>query len=103
MTAKKSFMPKDKDNQPIPIMSLSNSQDVDGTSASAQSSAIDGDVVRVCAIDAEVRVNVGDNPTATTTSIYLPQYAEIYLPIKNGQKVAILGGKANVCTAGLLY
>jgi len=101
MATKKLLMPKDGDRMPVPVMDLSSSHDVDGTSASAQSNAIDGWVVRICSVDNALRVLIGADPTALDTSILVPALGEIYLPIKPGQKVAVKGGKANVCTCGV--
>lgn len=99
--AKKIYMPKDSDQKPVPIMELSASHDVDGTSASTQSNAIDGYIVRIVSVDNALRVLIGADPTALDTSILVPALCEIYLPIQPGQKVAVKGGKANICTCGV--
>ena len=99
--AKKLYMPKDADRKAIPVMALSASHDVDGTGASAQSNAIDGWIVRITSVDNALRVAIGSNPTAVATSILVPALGEIYLPIKPGEKVAVIGGKANICTCGV--
>lgn len=101
MATKKLLMPYDANNRPVPVMALSESHDVDGTAASAQSDAIDGLIVRIASVDNALRVAIGENPVATTTDILVPALGEIYLPIESGQKVAVLGGKANICTAGV--
>jgi len=99
--AKKLLMPFDANNRPIPVMSLASPDDVDGTSASAQSSAIDGWIVRIASVDNALRVAIGSNPTAVATDILIPALGEMYLPIQPGEKVAVLGGKANICTCGV--
>jgi len=99
--AKKLYMPKDADRKAIPVMALSASHDVDGTGASAQSNAIDGWIVRILSLDNILRVAIGSNPTALATSLAIPALGEIYLPIQPAEKVAILGGKANICTVGV--
>ena len=101
--AKKLYMPKDADREPFPALDLSASADVDGTSASAQSAAIDAWLVRVQSIEATnvIRVLVGANPTATDTDIAVAPMDKIFLPIQPGQKVAVKGGKANVCACGV--
>jgi hypothetical protein len=48
-----------------------------------------------------IRFLIGDNPTALATSHALAKGAEIWMPIASGQKVGILGGIANVATAGV--
>lgn len=101
MADKKKYLPKDDDNQPIQIMALDNSQDVDGTSASAQSTAINAGVVRIVAVDADIRFLIGADPTALATSHFLSQGADMYLPITEGHKVAVLGGKANIAECGV--
>jgi len=99
--AKKLYMPKDADRKAIPVMALSASHDVDGTGASAQSNAIDGWIVRIASVDNALRVAIGSNPTAGAADILVPALGEMYLPIQPGQKVAVLGGKANICTVGV--
>ena len=93
-------MPKDVDRKAIPAMSLYDPHDVDGSQASAQSDAIDGYIVRIAAQGADIRFLIGANPTALATSNFLASNQEIWMPITPGQKVAILGGKANIATAG---
>jgi hypothetical protein len=87
----------DSNKNPIPVVHLSNSEDVDGSGASAQSSAFDGFLVRIVSIDNAIRVAVGADPTAVATSILISAFGELWLPIQPGFKVAVLGGKANVC------
>ena len=99
--AKRKLMPKDDHGQAIPIMVLSGSHDVDGTSASVQSSVIDGEIVRICAIGSDIRFLTGVDPVAVATSNFLSANAEIWYPVKIGDRVAILGGIANIATAGV--
>ena len=101
--AKKLLMPIDANMHPFPALDLSASEDVDGTSASAQSAAIDAWMVRVQSLEAVnvVRVLVGANPTATDTDIALAPMKTLLLPIQPGQKVAIKAGKANICACGV--
>jgi len=101
MATKKLLMPYDANNRPVPVMALSASHDINGTNASAQSSAIDGWIVRIASVDNALRVVIGANPTADVEDILIPALGEIYLPIEPGQKVAVLGGKANICTCGV--
>ncbi|HBE43694.1 MAG TPA: hypothetical protein DDW27_21370, partial [Bacteroidales bacterium] len=72
MATKKLLMPRDAQNRSVPVMALSDSHDVDGTSASAQSNAIDGYVVRIVSVDNALRVLINNNPTALNTSILVP-------------------------------
>lgn len=101
--AKKLLMPVDANMHPFPALALSASQDVDGTSASAQSAAIDAWLVRVHSVETTniIRVLVGDNPTALDTSPALAPMKTLLLPIQPGQKVAIKAGKANICACGV--
>lgn len=101
MATKKLLMPTDDNYHPIPIMALSGSHDVDGSNASTQSSAIEGYIVRIKSLDNQLRFVIGDDPTAVAASPALEAKDEIYQPVRPGQKVAILGGRANICTAGI--
>lgn len=96
-------MPRDANNEPFPAIELSASQDVDGTSASAQSAAIDGWLVRIQSVESTnvVRVLTGADPTALDTSVAIGPFKILFLPIQPGQKVAVKGGKANICTCGV--
>jgi hypothetical protein len=93
---------KDDNGNPVPIVNLTASHDVDGTGASAQSNIILGRAVRILSLDNILRIEIGTNPTALTTSLALAALSEIYLPIKAGNKVAILGGKANISTVSII-
>lgn len=101
--AKKLLMPVDANMHPFPALDLSAPEDVDGSSASAQSAAIDAWLVRIHSVEATniIRVLVGANPTALDTSIALAPMQCLYLPIQPGQKVAVKGGKANICACGV--
>ena len=89
----------DVNGNPIPIINLVSSEDVDGTAVSALSSVINGDLVRIVSLDNILRVLTGPNPTAFATSIAIPALGELWLPIHEGCKVAVLGGKANISVA----
>jgi hypothetical protein len=95
----------DANGHPTQVMQLNDPQVVDGTSASAQSTAIVARMVRIFAITGDtndqIQFLIGDNPTALATSHPLSKGSDIYQPIMSGQKVAILGGKASIATAGV--
>lgn len=65
---------------------------------SAQSSAIGANIqyVRLVA-DAACHYNIGVNPTATTSTIYLPANEIEIIKISEGEKVA------GICASGNLY
>jgi len=94
------LMPKDAHGLPVPIMSLNDSHDVDGTAVSAQSNAIDGQIARICAVGSDIRFLSGVNPTAVAVSNFLAANSEIWIPVNVGDKIAVLGGIANISTAG---
>ena len=83
---------------PIPVLGLIDPHDVDGTSASAQSNALTGIIVRIVATSGDIRFLVGASPTATATSNFLSDHDEIAIPCKLGDKVAIYGGVANIAS-----
>lgn len=89
----------DINQNPMPVVHLSSPEDVDGSGASTQSSVFDGRLVRIVSIDNALRVAVGPDPTAGAAGILIPAFGELWLPIQPGWKVAILGGKANICLA----
>ena len=96
---------EDANGHPVQIMGLNDPQDVDGTNASAQSAAINVSGVRIFALTGDstnsLRFLIGDNPVALATSHPIAVGNEIWMPIVNGQKVAILGGKASISTIGV--
>ena len=98
---KKTQMPVDTNSNPVPAIKLSDPQDIDGSLASAQSAAIDGSLVRICALGANIRFLIGTNPTALATSHFLAAYQEIWMPCDVGDKVAVIGGVAHISTAGV--
>jgi hypothetical protein len=71
--------------------------------ASAQSAAFGSQTytIRVCAVGVEsatadgVRINVGDNPTASATSPLLAMNWVEYVKCTPGQKIAVLGNNAS--------
>jgi hypothetical protein len=71
--------------------------------ASAQSAAFGSQTyaIRVCAVGVEsatadgVRINVGDNPTASATSDLLALNWVEYVKCSPGQKIAVIGNNAS--------
>ena len=97
----KKLLERDDNGSPMGLMKLAFPHDIDGTSQSAQSNAINGYVVRIVSLDNLLRVKIGTNPSAgATNDIVVPALGELYLPIEPAQKVAVRGGKANISTAG---
>lgn len=69
-----------------------STEKVTSSGTSAQSSTISDNIfyVRVAA-DAACHIEIGVNPTATTSSIYLPADDYEYFKISPGEKVAVIG------------
>jgi hypothetical protein len=93
-----------KNNMPLDgygnsMLSLPLQTPVDVTTGNV-SAALVGRIIRICAVDADIRFLVGTNPTALATSHFLAQGAEIWYPIHSGDKVSVLGGTANIAVAG---
>lgn len=92
-------MMRDINGNVIPAFSLGTHQEIDGTSASAATTAvIDAaldQIVRVCSTS-DVRILVGATPTALATSHLLPAGAVEYLVIPAANKIAVLGGKLSI-------
>lgn len=65
----------------------------------AQSSALDGTVVRVAA-KADVTVEIGTNPTAAATGCYLPEGNVEYFKITRNDKISPTWGIINVTVMG---
>lgn len=87
----------------MPVMRMGTSVDVDGTSASAQSSVIDASadsVVRIVANGSDIRVLTGTDPTALDTSMLIPADSWDYIRVPAGHKVAVKGGNANIMVLG---
>ena len=99
--AKKNFLPLDTNANPVPLMKLSASEDIDGSIAHDESTAIDGNTVRIVAIDGDIRFLIGADPEALETSHFLGDHQEIYQPCNVGDKVSVLGGPANIATGGV--
>jgi hypothetical protein len=93
-------MKQDVDMASSKIAGLHNSQDLNGTTGSVQSLAINGTVVRILSLDNIIRFEIGENPTAVATGPAIPALGEVYQPITSGHKVAVYGGQANITTVG---
>lgn len=96
----------DANGRTILVISLSDPQDVDGTSESTVCvNAIDSELVRIKSIDNALRIAIGPsteaNPlTVEGDGIQISAENEIYQPCNAGDFVAVLGGKANICACG---
>lgn len=82
------------------IVELTSCVDLDGTAQSVASDALQCELIRIVAIDADIRFLIGAAPTALATSHLLQQGKEIYQPITRGYKIAVLGGKAHIGIVG---
>lgn len=91
---------KDDNGQIMPVVKFAASQNV-SYDASVQSTAVSANatVVRLVATT-DCHVQIGTNPTATTTSAFLPAGVVEYVGIKPGDKVAAI--KRSSGTAGVL-
>ena len=98
---KRAYLPVDTGQKPIPIMQLSTPQSIDGTNIHAESNAINGYVVRIVASTGPIRFLVGAAVVALTTSHYLADQQEIYLPCLPTDIVSVLGGVASISTCGV--
>ena len=98
--AKKIILPIDANANAVQCLKLSSPQDIDGTGTHAVSAAIQGELVRIVAIDGDIRFLIGTAPEALATSHFLGDHQEIWMPIEIGEKVSVLGGPAHIATAG---
>jgi len=90
---------RDKDGQIAQCVGLGAAQTV-AYNASVQSTAvgINTTVIRVVSTT-DCHVAIGTNPTATTSSTFLPVYSVEYFKIAPGSKIAAIKN----ATAGTLY
>jgi hypothetical protein len=99
--SKKNHLPTDDNSNAIQAMKLSSSHDIDGTSSHDESDPILGNMVRIVAIDGDIRFEVGDDVEALEDSNFLGDHQEIWMPCDSGDVVSVLGGPANIATAGV--
>jgi len=94
----------DSNGNVIPIVRLSqtNSQNLNGTAGSvATVNPIDSNndcLVRVVA-QSDLYLAIGQNPVAEIGNIFVPSGGEIWLAIYKGEKIAVIGGIANITKA----
>jgi hypothetical protein len=93
-------MPKDTMMEPVPALRPHASANLAFTGSSAQSSVLNQPVVRLFATQ-DCRIAVGADPTATSTSMYLPAGQIEYIAVRSGvDKIAAIqvstGGSLNI-------
>ena len=73
-------------------MKPKTTEKITSSGTSVQSTAISDNIfyVRIAA-DAACHLEIGVNPTATTSSIYLPAEDYEYFKISPGEKIAVIG------------
>lgn len=83
--------PEDNESRPLPAIFPKVSQSLAIGSVSAQSSAFDltTGLIRLCPT-VDCYVAIGANPTATSSSMYLPAGSVEYFGCSPGEKVAVL-------------
>lgn len=99
--AKKLQMPYDTNGNPVQAMKLGDPEEIDGTLAHDETAALEGELVRIVALDGDIRFLIGTAPEAEATSHFLGDHQEIWMPITTGDKVSVYGGKAQVAVAGV--
>lgn len=92
----------DDNGQLMPVVRFGAAQVLAYTGTSAQSTALSADasVIRIVSTT-DCHVLIGDNPTATTTSTFLPAGLVEYVGCKGGNKVAAIQKSGG--TAGSLF
>lgn len=92
---------RDDNGVVMPVVKFAASQAV-SYDASVQSTAVSTnvDVIRVVSTT-DCHIQIGTNPTATTSSTFLPAGVVEYIGIKGGDKVAAI--KRSGGTAGQLF
>jgi hypothetical protein len=88
---------RDANGNIMPIIPLSDPQDVVSTGTSVQSTTIDARAARIASVSGDVRFEYGENPEAAAASHFLKEGSEIWIPINPGDKIAILG----TCTVNI--
>lgn len=73
-------------------MQVKSTEKVNSSGTSAQSAAFADSIYYVRVIsDAACHIEFGSNPTATTSTIYLPAEDVEYFKVSPGEKVAVIG------------
>lgn len=95
-----STLPVDKNNKGMQAIMVGTSQTVSISASSVQSSAFQTGV-RVIRLfpETDCYIAIGSNPTATTSSCYLPAGIIQFFGVQEGQKLAVL----RKTTSGTLY
>lgn len=91
-------MPVDENGNPVPVSGFGASNDVNGTSAHAETAALDSGFYRLAVVSSSgtgVRVLIGTSPVAIATSTYMPTGLVETVYITNGNRISVLGGVLN--------
>lgn len=89
----------DRNGMPTPLAELSGSHDIDGTDVSTMSAAIEGWAVRIQNLgNTFIRVAFGAEPEADMNDIAIAPYGTLCYPVGFGDRVAVIGGAANIST-----
>lgn len=92
-------MPKDQNNESIPILGVASSKTLDGISASIASAVLSTTEVLsvyIFALDSRVWIKIGADPTAVAEAddnIPIAADSYIVLPVPPNNKIAGIGGK----------
>lgn len=70
--------------------------------ASTASSAFSKDTTLRIVADAACHYAIGTNPTATTSSVYLPANAGEQIKIRSGNKIAVIAASVNLYATELV-
>lgn len=92
--------PKDQNNQPIPALQqvgANSSILLSPSGANVQSAAINARIIRI-AVSAAMNIEFGSNPTATTSSLWMPANSVEYFSFIPNQLVGALGTGAVTIT-----
>lgn len=94
---------RDNYRSPMNLIDLQDSQNVDGTLASAVSTRLNAQTIRITATDGDIRFKIGDKTVeATVDDIFLGDHDKEFIAVTPGQYIAVLGGPANIVTCGAI-
>lgn len=88
--------PLDANSSPIEAFRPSEVFNIDGTSASAQTEEFATETLVRITSESDINIAFGVDPTASSSTLFLPTPVVEYFKVHKGDKIAVLGGVANI-------
>lgn len=88
----------DNDGHVVQALGIKSTEAVDGSVSTTNSTTVTETSIMRVVSTSNINIDIGTSPTATTSTALLPAGVVEYFKLNPTEKIAVLGGVANIST-----